>query len=117
MTYVAEFSNSKAEGTTIRIARVSLARLAFNEAAWCLCDFLFWITPGWAYEVRWGPKDEYGIADRSIGHLSFELCQRLADLTGTGKVPGEPVPVSYEWVRKNRPELGWPFDGSVPDDD
>lgn len=65
----------------------------------------------WAWKIRWGPADEDGLADRSLGHQWLVLGNWLhLPFAGAEKTVAR-IPVTHDWVREN-----WP-DHDLPDRD
>jgi hypothetical protein len=61
-------------------------------------------APGWAYRVRWGPRDEEsGLADRSLGHQMYRAGQWLSCLGFRHEERRASVPVTPEWVQEHFP--------------
>ena len=117
MTYVAVLSHQKDEGTTLRIEEARLRDLVREQAGSTVFGAVTCI-PAWLdnflYQVRWGRKDpEYGIAERSLGHLLFRFGQWAG--CGFGMRDSRIIdkfPVTGEWVQKHFPDVGWPWDGT-----
>lgn len=81
----AHLSHSRAKGTFVSITRRPLRAVIADWAG----DWLFGLTepPEWAYRLRWGPRDEeFGLADRSLGHQLFRLSEWCGGGFGTGKL-------------------------------
>ena len=132
----ARLVHQKDRGTTIELYYQPLHALLLEEIGagileWrCtpersgpVCSLLLG-SPDWLWHVRWGPRDEYGIADRSLGHQLHRLGQWMASGFGTWKLDESVghIPVTPEWMQEHFPDAGWPFaddpgeDMSVSDD-
>lgn len=84
----AHLACQKDKGTYLSVVRRPLRAVIADWAG----DWLFGLIdpPGWTYEVRWGPRDEeFGLADRSLGHQLFRLSQWCGGGFGTWKLEKE----------------------------
>lgn len=119
--------NSLADGTYVHVYELPFWAWAVQEVPLYICEGIEKVTgfcliapPGWMYKLRWGPCDEeYGLADRSIGHITFMFGQWFGSGFGAWKhekTLGK-FPVTAEWVKEHCPDAGWPWDGSDIDVD
>lgn len=60
--------------------------------------------PEWSFRLRWGPEDEFGIADKSAGHKWWTLGQKLHGLSCKHEKEVARIPVTHDWVRANWPD-------------
>ncbi len=69
----AHLSHSRDKGTFISVIRRPLRAVI---AGW-VGDQLFPLfdPPEWTWRLRWGPQDEFGLADWSVGHQAYRLAQ------------------------------------------
>lgn len=118
---VARLAYQKDEKTTLQIYEVPLSSLVLDSLANAICDHfwhIFCSPPEWAYEVRWGPKDEeFEIADKSLGHHWFNFGQWVLGFEDRGSRRIGSIPVSFDWVKEHMPDAGWPWDGSDSEDE
>jgi hypothetical protein len=102
---VAHLSHGKA-GTDLAIWETSVLAPYLEYLGDCGFGVVSLLTFGWLYEVRWGPKDEYGIADRSVGALMFSFGQWLAAWGYRRRRHIAFIPVTSEWVAEHFPDAG-----------
>lgn len=59
----------------------------------------------WAYDIHWGPQDEDGYTEKSLGHLWFMAGQKIHLAFHSKEERVAKIPVTHEWVRENWPGL------------
>jgi hypothetical protein len=116
--YKAELSYQKDRGTEFAVYETTRANLVLEwigDEIFCLVNRVLW---DWVWSLRWGPEDEYGIADRSVGALLWRFSQWAAEGFGAYRKRRDLTrfPVTFEFVRDKLPDVGWPWDGSDPED-
>ena len=107
--YIAELSFQKDRGPHLEIEEQSLPGLVLESIGDSLFGLLSY-APDFLYELRWGPKDpEFGIADRSVGHLLYTFGQWCGLGFGAHAKRGKVVsiPLTTEQVQEAFPSLTW----------
>lgn len=117
--HTATLSYQKDKGVTLNIQNRPLYALVAEHVGDEVYHLLVCVAPEWLYKVRWGKADEDGWTDRSLGSQAYRLGQWAAGGFGAWRksAPVAEIPVTYAWVREHMPDVGWPWDGSDPDDE
>jgi len=98
------------DGYFTEIAEIPLRWILAGRAAEALMaatgHVLCCNLPGCAYRVRWGSRDEeYGLADRSLGHCAYTAGQWLGCLEFRHEIRKASIPVTTDWVQEHFPEV------------
>ena len=109
MTRIASITHSR-DGYAVELTEVPLRWQVAGRAGEALLaatgHVLCCNLPDWAWRIRWGPRDEeFGLADRSIGHLAYEAGQRLSYPSFRHESGRVLIPVTAEWVGEHFPDI------------
>jgi hypothetical protein len=104
---LARVTFQKDRGAAVEIAEVHLQDLLVQTASEVLCEKVghrLCEPYEWAYKLRWGLVDEWGIADRSIGHQWFTFGQWVHSFGFRHEKTVASIPVTREWILKHYPD-------------
>lgn len=99
-------------GDFIHLEETTLRHAAMEHLGDNLFGLACRLTPEWTYKLRWGPKDDdFGIAEKSIGHVMYQFGQWVGGGFGAWKQRKSlaRIPVTAEWIRENLPSHVHPY--------
>lgn len=104
----------------VEVTDVPLWALVAERLADVTCEALgsrLCSPPEWCYKIRWGPEDEFGVVEKSLGYLWWTFGQKLHCLSVNREKKVARIPVTNDWVRENWPGNGLadPVDESADD--
>lgn len=104
----AAITRSLAHGYQVEITEIPLRWLVAERAGELFLTLTGHVLccnqPGWTYRVRWGPADDEGWTDRSLGHKMYQAGQRLACMTFRHEKRVAAIEVTPEWVQEHFPD-------------